>query len=139
MDSGDFTPHPHGGALVVGCAQCIDKARRDQLAAEVAAAPNRFVTIEFTVPRPFGGGKIHCKAITRLRIPSGWSEAQWEGFHFDAITDAMICALPFDSVPMEWTDAAMEHSEVDRYIVGATIPDADEPRVETPSLFEVTA
>lgn len=135
----EIVPHPHGGALVAGCGACAEMVRHDQIEAEVAAAPLRKVTVRFTVPQPYGIRKIKCEAELSLRIPSGWSEDRWENWHFDVITDAMVLALPSE-IPMEYTDAALEHAEVTGYVVGAVVPEKGaKPTPVTPSLFEVSA
>lgn len=138
-DSLEETRHPHGGVLVAGCGACVEMVRHDQVEAEVAGAPLRKVTVKFTVPEPYGIRKINCTAELSLRIPSGWSEGRWENWHFDAITDAMVMALPSE-IPMEYTDAALERLEEMGYDVGAVIPESKtEPVPATPSLFEVGA
>ena len=107
-----------GTALTFGCPACIAAAEK----ARIDNAPMRRCRVYCTY-NTCAGDEYDIEFTVTVRIPDGWKWWRVDTHYPDVIGEGFILALPWDVVPYDETQCALETMEVTKITIGDIVPD----------------
>lgn len=138
-----MTAHTHPDTrLTFGCPACATEVAADQAAAELAAAPTRRCTwhCRYLNVNPDRTTDLATIVFTiAVKVPAGWNGDQVDTQYCAEAGERFALTLP-DTLTNEAVSAACETMEVERVVIGDTLPDTLDapPAVDVP-LFDLHA